>query len=57
MNFKEKAIIAKQKKEDGGGQSTICPKHKIKMQIVSIGTTHAQVACPKCQEEERQSKR
>ena len=48
MNFKERVIIAKQKEEEGEGQSLRCPKHKIPLEVVSIGETHAQLACPKC---------
>ena len=48
MDFRERVTIAK---KDGGGTSIRCSKHGIKMQVVSIGTTHAQVACPKCHPE------
>lgn len=48
MDFKERVAIAK---KDGGGTSIRCSKHKIKMQVVYIGTTHALVACPKCNPE------
>jgi len=51
MNPREKKAIAKQKKADGGGQSIRCSKHKTKLEIVSMGKTHAQLACRKCNPE------
>ena len=54
MNPREKKVIEKQKKEDGGwGKSNICPKHKIRLEIISIGKTHAQLGCRKCQDESK----
>ncbi len=49
MNLREKKVIENQKKTDGGwGKSNICPVHKVQLEIVSIGTTHAQLACREC---------
>lgn len=48
MNFKEKQVIINQKQKDGGGKTTRCPKHKTKMQLVSIKGGRAYFACKQC---------
>lgn len=47
-SLKEKAIINKQREQDGKGQSLICPVHKIRMEVVNIQATYANYACRKC---------